>query len=268
MSNELTFQDNEQNSNAVVPMAKNELDAMYGVIAKDADPILLRNTIKVAVVKAYVANSRAFEKADVTILINDLRDEILRVFPGIRLGAIGLAIHKGAMGEYEKVYSLSLAFFVQCLRAYMSSDAQAIAGKKFLQENTQLLLPAYSPSKEEIENNRKVTVLKAFEDFKKDGHYNDFGNYVFESLALYGVINFEEDDKEEIWKNAKSRVVNKLLLPTTSIDRRNENSRVLSEIKATHQHPYIYMEAKKIALAKFFIQLIEMETELSDLIEA
>jgi hypothetical protein len=108
-----------KNETLPAPIARNEVEGLAGTIAKNANHLALRNTIKVAVVKAFLSLGKQSAKEDLTFLINELHAEVLRVFPGIRLEEIGLAIHKTAMGEFipiDKIYIPSLSLFVTGIR--------------------------------------------------------------------------------------------------------------------------------------------------------
>lgn len=254
---------------AVVPMANNEFEGLQGTRASKAPEVDLRNTIKVAVIKAHIGLKRSFEKLEIRFVIDQLKDEILRLWPGIRLEEIQLAIHRGAMGNNGKVYALSLAFFVECIRTYMNSDKRLEAGKRLLSKSsTVLLTETTKPTEAEIQKKALEIIMSAFEFYKENGFYRDYGNYVFNSLAKYGVINLSEQDKIAIWKEARYAVSNNFINPTeTSIDKRYENMRNYQDVKNNPEHPLIYVEAKKMALNFFFADLRKMETELSDLIE-
>lgn len=258
----------EKTQSKVVPMANNELEGLKGSRVSVSTHEDIRNAIKVAVIKAHIALKRSFEKIEIRFVIDQLKDEVIRSFPAIRLEEIQLAIHKGTMGEYDKVYNLSLAFFVHCIRSYMNSDARILAGKKYLEQSTKFELPQHIPTKEEVEKTKVQMVLNAFEVFKSKGHYKDYGNYIFNSLVTFGVVNISENDKIYIWKSARTKVINALSNPyETSIDKRNENAKNLKDVLENKEHELIYVEAKKIALNKFFGDLVLMETEITDLIE-
>lgn len=252
-----------------VRMANNEFEGISGdIVAIDADPAVLRLTVKVAVLKAYIHTQRKATASELKLLIDDLKAEILRVFPRIRLGEIGLAIHKVAMGEFEKVYNLSMAFMVAGIRWYMQSEARAEAGRKLLASSSQLLLEAPKPSPEDLEKMHIQNVKKAFDNFKKNGYVQDHGNYIFNVLCNMGVVNFTEEDKIEFWKNAKQNVFKYYSRPTIDIDRAKENRQIIEALKANREHTLFWVEAKKIALNKFFHDMVEMDTDISDLINA
>lgn len=258
----------EKAQSKIAPMANNELEGLKGTKVSLSAQEDIRNAIKVAVIKAHIALKRSFEKIEIRFVIDQLKDEIIRSFPAIRLEEIQLAIHKGAIGEYDKVYNLSLAFFVHCIRSYMNSDARVLAGKKYLEQSAKLELPPHIPTKEEIEKTKINMMLNAFDIFKLKGHYKDYGNYIFNSLVSFGVVNISEADKIEIWKSARTKVINELSNPyETSIDKRNENSKNLKLVLENKEHELIYVEAKKIALNHFFREVKEMDVDLKDLIK-
>lgn len=256
-----------QSQNEVAVMAYSEREGLNGTLSIKADKYLLRNTVKAYILKAYIAHLRTIEVDDLTYFTDEVTAEILRAYKSITVEEIGLALHKGAMGEYEKVYSLSVAFFISSIRNYMNSEARVEAAKKYL-SSTQLLLPTNKKSPEQIAADRKEIMLKSFEHYKLKKYYEDHGNYVFDCLAYYGVLNFTDEDKSDFYKKGKQKVVNKLSGRSKSMDERNENRRMLEEVKKFPDHYLIFIEMKKIALNKFYADLSEMDTELKDLIQA
>lgn len=262
MSEQIQISDGQ---NSFVP-AKNEKDGLKGVPSNKSNINQLRNVIKMAVARAYKSTGKPLDKQDGTFIIDELKEEILRVFPGIRIEEIGLAIHKGAMGEFGIVYNLSLAAFVGFIRSYMASTERIEAAKKYIKQ-LDFVEIKNKPTEEEISKSKKQIAINAFSQFKEKGFYNDHGNYVFESLVDFGAVNLTEEQKEKIWLKAKSKVINTVSAPSRTIDERNENQRILKEISEKKEHTLIYIEAKKIALQKLFSELKDMDVELSDLIE-
>ncbi|MDR3551263.1 MAG: hypothetical protein P4L31_07660 [Candidatus Babeliales bacterium] len=253
-----------KNDNSI-SIAKNEADGMNGTMALNANHNSLRNCIKINIIKSFMSNSRELAKETLTFLVDELKSEILRSYPAIRLEEICLAIHKGSIGDYGQVYNLSLNAFVGFIREYMNSEARLTASKDFLKIDTEK--PQNKPSADELAKANKQNVLNAFDAYKSHGFYNDYGNYIFDQLANYGILNFTEDDKVKIWKKAKRNVFNSFQKIALTIDQRNERARRLKELKENPDHTLFYIEAKKIALIHFFAELVLMDTELTDLIE-
>lgn len=248
-----------------VVIANNERDGVKGVMASTANQNTLRFTIKAAVAKAFIATGKEFDKDILIFIIDELKAEILRSYPTIRLEEIGLAIHKGSVGDYGQIYNLSLNAFVGFIRTYMNSEARTIATKEFLKID--LEKPQNKPSDEEIEKGRRQSILDAFEKYKRTGTYKDYGNYIYNILANYGILNFTEDDKKVIWKSGKARVFNDLQAKAFRGGfEAHEAHLKIQEVKDDPEHILFYIEAKKIAICMFFEELVKMETELSDLL--
>lgn len=256
------------NETLPAPMARNEQEGLKGILAKDANHLALRNTIKIAVTKAFISLGKTASKEDLTFIVNELHTEILRSFAGIRLEEIGLAIHKLAMGEIipiEKIFILSLSVFVTAIRTYLHSESRIQAVKTHF--STLLLEEKTKPSEEEIAKMTKQNVLNAYDFYKKNGYYNDYGNSIFHSLVDYGgIVVFTDDQKKDIWKQARHNIFKQLTSQSRSMDERAERKRTLKETQADKDHPLFYTEAKKIALNLIFKDMNEMEMDIEDMI--
>lgn len=247
-------------------MAVSEKEGVKGIMANTANPNTLRNCIKIAVTRAFFANSKDIVTNQLTFIIDEIKAEILRSYPTIRLEEIGLAIHKGSVGDYGQIYSLSLNTFVGFIRTYMTSEARVIATKEFLKIDFDK--PENKPSQEEIEKGRRQNILDAFEKFKRTGTYKDYGNYIYSLLVKYGVLNFTDADKKTIWETAKANVYNGIHAQGFRGGfKAHEAVAKLKAIQDNPEHIYFYIEAKKIAICMFFKELVNMETELADLLE-
>jgi len=257
-----------KNETLPAPVARNESEGLQGIVARDAHHLALRNTVKVAVMKAYLSLGKTATKEDLTFLINELHSEILRVFPGIRLEEVGLAIHKTAMGEFipiDKIYIPSLSVFVTGIRMYMVSEQRINAAKSYM--SGLLLEEKTKPTDKEIAKMKRQNVLNAYEFYKQHGYYNDYGNAIFDCLVEYGgIIDLDEEKKNQIWKGARSNVFKSLTSSSRTMDERAEKRKKLVEIKADKHHSMFYTEAKKIALNVVFKELAEMKMDLKDMI--
>lgn len=256
-----------RNETLPVPIASTEIEGLSGTRAKDANETSLRNTVKVSVLKALVSVGQAMPKNEVTFIVDGLRSEILRVFPGIRLEEIGLAIHKTAMGEFGKIFKLTLAVFVSGMRDYMNSESRSKAAKLYMQSTLQLTATT-KPTDQEIEKVVKQNCLKAYERFKKYGGVNDYGNVIFDRLVDLGVItSFTQKQVDEFWKQARKNVFSYWRRPTMgSIDRRNEANKILEELVKYPTHYFFCYEAKNLALNAAFTEMVKAKINLSELL--
>lgn len=258
MKNEIVISENT----LPVKTAINEKDGINGLMSSKANVNSLRNCIKLAIIKAFMTNSRELEKDNLSFLVDELKMEILNQYPSIRLEEIGLAIHKMAVGDYGQIYSLSLNAFVGAIRTYMGSEKRIAVTKEFLKIDASK--PNNKPSEEEIEKARLQIVLNAFDKYKVNKTYKDYGNYVFNILATYGIINFTEEQKIKIWDAVIKEVFYDNQLKCLKGD--SEALAILQELKTNKEHLLFYVEAKKISLNHFFNELVEIEENLIDLI--
>ncbi len=261
----------EEGNTNLLPMARNEQDGLHGQKAIDMQPNVLRNVIKVAVGRAFLTLGKSVSKNDATFIVDGLVAEVMRSFGGIRDKEILLAIYKGSVGEYisiEKIYTLSLSVFVSFIRAYMTSDERANAAKLYTQSVLKLEAPT-RPSDEELAKMTRQNVLNAFDFFKRNGYYYDYGNSIFRALDFYGgILNFTEEQKVTIWKQARHNVFAEYGRQCSSpqVDRRNEAKRTIQELKAKKDHQFFWIEAQKIALNILFKEFSEANITLEDML--
>lgn len=96
--------------------------------------------------------------------------------------------------------------------------------------------------------------IDAFSQFKKSRKVYDFGSPKFNYLRSLGVINFTEGRWAHIREKAK------FMIETESLPL------FLKSIKPKNYSEKVEEQAKEIALSIFFNDLIETETEITDLI--
>lgn len=268
--NQLTIITDE---NLPVPMGKNEKAAISDTSATQAckaNHVTLRATIKAALVRSVIATSKQLDEGKMSLLIEWVKEEILRAYPSIRLSEIGLAIHLGSVGEYGIVYNLDLNTVISWIKQYMNSETRLNAIKAFNTEKAKLQLAEKTkPSEYEIKQGQKNTTINAFEKFKVDGHINDWGNYIFDALVEFGVIkDIDEKKKIECLRNAKSILRAKYLTPTMNIDRRNQNKRDLEELqKSIFNHRPFVIKVKDLLINSIFKDWIDNGTDLKKLLK-
>jgi hypothetical protein len=258
----------DEAKNLPVPMARNESEGLNGKRANEADHKVLRNVVKVAVARAFLTLGKQVSKNDATFIVDGLHAEILRSFPGIRLEEILLAVHKLSMGEFisiDKIYTLSLSVFVSGIRSYMNSEERANAAKLYSRSVLQLE-QTLKPSPEEFEKMRKQNTLNAYEFYKKNSFYNDYGNAILNHLYEVGLVNFTDEQAIELLKAARKKVFAYYTSPSRSIDERNEKRRIVEELKVNREHPLFQTEAKKLALNMLFKEMVALEVDLSDML--
>lgn len=257
-----------ENETLPVPMGNNERTSLVGKYAIDSNQVSLRTTIKAALAKALIYNSRDMETADFTLLIDSTKEYILMKLPNIRLAEISLAIYNGSIGEYGKIYNINLTTVVDWLKQYMASPGRLMA----LRENnsSQLLLAVKTqPSEHEIKQGKIKTAIEKFEQFKLTEKFTDWGNYIFDALVEFGVITeIPEKKRVEAFRLGKSILKARYTRLTNSIDERHENKRRLEEMQKTpFEHAPLYVEVKKLLIKSIFKVWVETQVELKELLK-
>ena len=150
------------------------------------------------------------------------------------------------------------------VKAYMSSDKRS--------QQVALLHPPSekkAPSPEQIEKMETDMILMAFEKFKKDRRYEDFGNHVYHKLDARGLITFTNEVKHGFMKQARQNIESRNNPATAStLPERNKMLAFLEQLEAGDDtaEAAIRSEAKKIALVEYFRGLTEMGIEIKELL--
>jgi hypothetical protein len=147
----------------------------------------------------------------------------------------------------------------------MASDSRAQAAKQYF--GSLLLEEKTKPSEEEIAKMKRQNVLNAYEFYKANNFYNDYGNTILHSLVGYGgIVIFTDDQKDEIWKQARHNVFKAATSRSGTMDERARKKRLVEEIRKDKEHPFFFTEAKKIALNMLFKDMVKMDMDLNDMI--
>lgn len=218
--------------------------------------------------KIYYASGYNIDAQEMKLLAPVVISDLLRSFRFYTVKEVEIAFYNGSRGEYGEFVGLNAVRFNHWIKSYMTDKKRldAIAKQKRLIEQE------YKPqiSEEELFKRSVKFAIDAFEEFKKNGYYNDLGNAVYEFLDGLKLIPFSNERKWEIFEEAKKRIIARND-PKQAINQieRSAFLRVLESIEAAGKEPIelVRVEARKIALNIFFKDLEEMEIELSELIE-
>ncbi|WP_312363997.1 hypothetical protein [Sphingobacterium sp.] len=218
-------------------------------------------------------------------LLDNIANEIKVSVPNIRLAEIPIAIHKGILGDYGDYFGLSIVTVIKFLKSHYTSGKRyelANASKPKEKEKPK-------PSKEEMDAIGKQHLLESFERFKVDRELGYSAVYLYRYLNEdFKVISFTNEVKWKIYyrailgiKNQRDTGTIKTVInniPKKDFDLLNEflkeypdeiecAKKVAFTIKKKELLIAIKNESERLALIRFYNDLVEMETELKDLIE-
>lgn len=192
-------------------------------------------------------------------------DDVKRHFKTLTISEIGIAIDNGVRGLYGPVIGLSPKDIFNWMSAYSKSDERKIN----LEAVSKEMYAEPEPTDEEKAKLAWANLVNAWESYKANGTFNDFGNSVYNSLLINEKINFTKEQRDEFKKQAELNLLARYN-PIKNIGneiKMNECRGIIAEIKADGNNARLISEAKNIALNQFFKDLLEMDMSIEDLFE-
>lgn len=201
--------------------------------------------------------------------IDELCSELQIDNGNLTFDEIKIAFKKGYKGEYGKFYGLSNATYFGWVNAYAWSERRFNATKA-IQKAKELKL-----NKPELTEEEKIAIIQkgainCFDYFKKTGIVQDAGNVTYTFLDKKGLIPFTKEVKISLMGKAKVLLAEneklKLQKPSDLTKIKNtifDLQKGLEEMKTQNKNALI-AESKRLGLAIFFNQLIEMDENLID----
>lgn len=248
------------------PISENQIikAALTAPLVKVAIPYEIDSSVSVSVDKAifYLGLKTSSEDRDmikVTVI-----DDVKRHFPNLTISEVGIAIENGSKGLYGKVVGLAPKDVFEWLSAYTISEARKIQVAELAKQSE----PAPEPTDEEKRLIKWANMIRAWETYKKDGYFNDYGNSVYKTLVDNGKINFTDEQKADFTRMAKADLLREYnpLQHVGNVVKTNEFKAIVAEItSAGDNNTRVKVAARKIALNHFFKELDEMDMTVTDL---
>lgn len=240
--------------------------AMQSITVRNSDDKTISNVLARAIAKAYQDLGQRIDEQDAIYLKSALLSEARR-YPNLRVEEIPIAIDRGVRREYGDFFGINVVSISGFFKGYLDSQDRVEAAK---QVNAALLPEPKQPTEAEIKAMENEMIVAAYEKFKTDGYYTDFGNHVYRKLDERGLITFTPERKREFMEQAKKSIEakNNPATALTREDRAKRQSvieRLANAIKTSD--PLIVREAKQIALTEYFTGLKEMDIEIKQLLE-
>lgn len=240
-------------------------EALKTDFIKNCDFKTLNNTIVSSVTASCQMLGQSMQDGQASFIFSKLPDMIRDDFPAMRVSEIPIALRKGVMGEFGQFFGINVVSVIGFIKAYMASEQRSEQLR-----NVHKALPGRSaPDPEQIEKMETEMILMAFEKFKKDRRYEDFGNHVYHKLDARGMITFTNDVKHGFMKQARQNIEARNNPATaSSLPERNKMLAFLEQLEAgdASSEAVIKSEAKKVALVEYFRGLVEMGVEIKELL--
>lgn len=217
-------------------------------------------------------------------LLENISTEIKNSTPFIRLAEIPIAIHSGVLGDHGDFYGLSVVSVIKFIKSHHTSAKRAeIVKIKPVKEEEKPI-----PTKEEQKETAKQHIIEAFEKYKSEKKIGYSWVYLYRWLnEEFKAINFTNEIKWKIYYQAiikylASKETGTLADYISSANRndakilkeyiKNEPDHIQCAKKVAGNFPNkmvliaIKNESECIAVSRLFDDLIEMETEITDLL--
>ena len=261
------------------------IEMFQSPLARDSEEIEIDKVVAPALLKANKDLGFTIEEHKLTHLFDGIALEIKKNVPNIRLHEIPIAINKGVLGDYGEFYGLSVVTVLKFLKAHYTSDKRANLAKQVKppEEEKQI------PSEEEQKALAKIHLVEAFSNYKQTKTVPFSAVYLYRALEKsFKLVSYPNDVKFEMYYDAVLEVIRdkeneSLRDPTTRLSNRKiidslktlihaDKSKIecaKDVLNATTESDIRFQlknQSERIALKRFFDNLIEMEQELTDLL--
>lgn len=216
-------------------------------------------------------------------LTDGLATEIKRAVPNIRLLEIPIAINKGVLGEYGDFIGLSIVTVIKFLKSHYTSAKRAEIAKQVSHKEEERPIPSI----EEQKALAKVHLIDGFEKYKETKNIPLSAVYLYRFLSehfklveypkevkfemyYHAILNIKRDKEQDL--DINTRMSNRKDIDflngylNTIADKIECAKSVLNGVQDKELRYLLKNESERVALRRYFDNLIEMETEIKDLL--
>ena len=252
-------------------------------MARDVEELEIDKVVLPAILKAQKDLGFNPNEEKGSHLMDGIALEIKRAVPNIRLLEIPIAINKGVLGEYGDFLGLSIVTVIKFLKAHYTSATRAEIAKQVSYKEDEKPIPSI----EEQKAIAKVHLIEGFERYKEtkkipfsavylyrflSEHFKlvEYPNEVKFEMYYQSILNIKREKEQDLDINSRMSnrkdidFLNRFL--DTIPDKIECAKSVLKAVKEKELRYMLKNESERIALKKYFDNLIEMETEIKDLL--
>lgn len=252
-------------------------------MARDVEELEIDKVVLPAILKAQKDLGFNPNEEKGSHLMDGIALEIKRAVPNIRLLEIPIAINKGVLGEYGDFLGLSIVTVIKFLKAHYTSAKRAEIAKQVSHKEEEKPIPSI----EEQKALAKVHLIEGFEGYKESKKIPFSAVYLYRFLSEhFKLVEYPNEVKFEMYYQSILNIkrekeqdldINSRMSNRKDIDFLNGFLETIpdkiecakSVLKAVQQKELRYMlknESERIALKRYFDNLIDMETEIKDLL--
>lgn len=196
---------------------------------------------------------------ELSAMIEELLRDVKSLLGTLTTGEIVLACQNGSKEAYGQNFGVNVSSVLRWMMGLLNDLKRHEAKKALLEANT----PKEEPKKETTEEEWKDLAISAFEKFKANGVYEDWGNIIYLFLERKGILNFSNERKAEIKRIVENRELAKLSAPLSM-----EEKRSFDKLKDQLLSGSMDLKGKcrREALLIYFKELDEMGLAMEDLL--
>lgn len=252
-------------------------------MARDVEELEIDKVVLPAILKAQKDLGFNPNEEKGSHLMDGIALEIKRAVPNIRLLEIPIAISKGVLGEYGDFIGLSIVTVIKFLKAHYTSAKRAEIAKQVSHKEEEKPIPSI----EEQKALAKVHLIEGFERYKEtkkipfsavylyrflSEHFKlvEYPNEVKFEMYYQSILNIKREKEQDL--DINSRMSNRKDIDflngfLDTFPHKIECAKaVLKAVKEKELRYMLKNESERIALKRYFDNLIEMETEIKDLL--
>ena len=210
-------------------------------------------------------------KADKEIInqyIDELVSDLVKYNGLLSFQEIEIAFKNGWKGEYGEFMGLNNKTFSTWVTAYRFGVKRANA-KIAMQKAGENETKKPEPTEAEKEAIIRESAILKFNEFKTTGSFFGNGNVTYNYLDKKGALTFTKEVKAGFMESARNKLISEEKIKKTDLSNVGKSKAIddfIKELEETEKHPKVIIEAKQLALTAYFIQLIEMDEELKNII--
>jgi hypothetical protein len=233
------------------------------------------NMVLISVAKAYAdLNFKDISGHDREYMVNELTDNIIKHYPGIRLSEIPDAIWLGARGKYGEYFGLSVVTFEGFIEKYLLSEKRVSMVKELPPDDE----PKTAPDLQIQFNTFKEVTLQALQRKAACNDIEVIASTVYNFLDRIKLITFTAAEKYDMLADATRELIGELKFKLT-LALPTERAAIKKDLEAytlaitTHAalnerlYSLAKLRAKKLALGAFLNNVLLEGMDLEVLVE-
>lgn len=239
--------------------------ALTSPIFSSLSPENAYDVMKQSITRAYLL---AKYECPVGVELQIIVDETMKIFQirfgSIRKNEIDICFARGIMGDYGEFKGLALPAFSSFATGYLKEQSR-------IKLTTPTELEKMQPTELEIFEISKSNALKAFSELQRNGTVGSFGGVVYDFLNKIKLIELEQQEKNEYWKQAKEEYLNFLTVSMANpldMPERNRLKKDLELFQNGEKKDRIIAISKRLIVDDYYRSLIIEEINLEQELEA